>query len=174
MLENIFRNAVRFVSLVLLQALILNHVELGGYINPFLYVMFVLLLPVEIPGWLLLLLSFFLGLSIDMFSDTPGMHTAATVFMAFCRPYLLKIIAPRDGYESDKLPVVRNLGLSWFLTYTSILVLLHHLVLFYLEVFRFSEFFSTLLRVLASSLLSITLIVLTQYLFYYKSKDIKN
>jgi rod shape-determining protein MreD len=166
MINNIVINIFRFIFLVLLQAVILNNIQLGGFINPYLYVLFILLLPFETPKGLLLLLAFLLGLSVDMFANTMGIHASATVFMAFCRPYILKLVAPRDGYEAETLPSIKNLGLRWFLVYSTFLVFLHHTFLFFVEVFRFSEFFMTLWRVLLSSSLTIFLVVLSQYLFY--------
>lgn len=166
MIEKLIRQILRFIALVLLQTLVLNNIRLWGYVNPYLYVLFILLLPIETPGWLLMLVAFVLGLSIDVFTDTAGMHAAACVFMAFCRPYLLKVMAPRDGYESERPPSMQYMGLSWFIIYSAILVLLHHFVLFYIEIFRFREFFSTLLRVILSSVLTLTLILLSEFLFF--------
>lgn len=166
MIEKVIKLLLRFLILVLLQVLVLNNIRLWGYVNPYLYVLFILLLPIETPGWLLMVLSFTLGISIDIFTNTPGMHAAACVFMAFIRPYLLKAMAPRDGYESEKAPTLQNMGLSWFVTYSTILVLLHHVVLFYIEVFRFSEFFSTMSRVLLSTMLTVILILLSDFLFF--------
>jgi rod shape-determining protein MreD len=170
MINDLINIAFRFVVLILVQVLILNNILVGGFINPYLYVLFILLFPLESPKLLLLVLAFFLGLGIDMFSNTMGMHAAASVFMAFCRPYFLKLIAPRDGYDFERTPSIQAMGLKWFLTYTGILVLLHHAVLFYTEVFRLNEFFHTLLRVVLSSSLTIILILITQYLFYYKTR----
>jgi hypothetical protein len=96
------------------------------------------------------------------------MHAAACVFMAFLRPWVLGMSAPRDGYEPGTYPRLFYYGFQWFLRYTVILVLAHHIFLFYLEIFRFAEFFSTLARVLLSSLFSITLIMLSQYFIYRK------
>ena len=166
MIEKIIRIALRFFVLILVQVLLLNNIQLGGYINPYLYVLFILLLPLETPNWLLLLLAFLLGLGIDMFTNTMGMHAGACVFMAYCRPYITKLISPRDGYDMDTPPTLQNLGLNWFLTYSIVLVLLHHLFLFYIEVFRLHEFFPTLLRAILSSILTVTLILISQYLFY--------
>lgn len=165
MIERIIILTLRFILLVLLQVLVLNNIRLFGYINPFLYVLFVLLLPVEMPGGLVLLLSFLLGTAVDFFTNTPGMHGAATVFMAFVRKYLLKLMAPRDGYEPDKPPGIGNMGIVWFLTFSLILVFLHHMVLFYIEVFRFREFFTTLLRVFLSTIVTVVLVILSEYLF---------
>jgi rod shape-determining protein MreD len=126
--------------------------------------MFILLLPIEIPAWLLLIISFFTGLIIDLFSGSPGMHTSATVLAGFIRPYVLRIISPRDGYEPGSDPSMVIYGFRWFLIYTLIIVLFHHTALFYLEVFRFTDFFRTLLRVLLSTLFSGTFILLLEYI----------
>jgi len=168
MIKLISRNIIRFVVLVLVQILVLNNIQISGYIVPNFYVLFILLMPFETPGWLLLSVAFALGISVDLFTQTPGMHAAASVLMAFLRPWVLEMSAPRDGYEPGSFPRLYYYGFQWFLRYTVILVLSHHFILFYIEVFRFSEFFSTLLRVLISSLFSVILIMLSQYFIYRK------
>ncbi|MEA2106971.1 MAG: rod shape-determining protein MreD [Bacteroidota bacterium] len=167
MIKTVPRYLVNFILLVLLQVFVLNNIQFSGYINPYIYVVFILTLPFETPKWLLLVIAFLLGITIDLFSNTLGMHSSATVFMAFLRPFVLKIIAPRDGYESETYPQLRYYGGTWFLKYSAILVFAHHLFLFYIEVFRFSDFFATLLRVILSSSFSIILILIGQY-FYRK------
>jgi rod shape-determining protein MreD len=164
MINRILRFGLIFILLLLLQVLLFNNIQFSGYVNPYVYIMFILLLPFEIPAWLLLIISFFTGLIIDLFSGTPGMHTSATVLAGFVRPFLLRIISPRDGYEPGADPSMLIYGFKWFLIYTSIIVIIHHTALFYLEVFRFTDFFRTLLRVLLSSLFSITFIVLLEYI----------
>ncbi len=159
-------NIFRFIFLVLFQSVILNNIELGGYINPYLYVLFILLLPFETPKGVLLILAFFIGLSVDMFSNTMGVHASASVFMAYCRPHVLKLVAPRDGYDAETKPTIKSLGFRWFLVYASFLIFAHHIFLFFIEVFRFSEFFLTLWRVILSSILTIILVLLSQFLFY--------
>lgn len=170
MIKTVPRYLLNFILLVLLQVFVLNNIQFSGYINPYIYVVFILTLPFETPKWLLLVLAFLMGISIDIFSNTPGMHSSATVFMAFLRPFVLKIIAPRDGYEPETYPHLRYYGGNWFLKYSSILVFAHHLFLFYIEVFRFSDFFATLLRVVLSSSFSIVLILIGQYFFRKDTK----
>jgi rod shape-determining protein MreD len=164
MISRILRFGLIFILLLLLQVLLFNNIQFSGYVNPYVYIMFILLLPIEIPAWLLLIISFFTGLIIDFFAGTPGMHTSATVLAGFVRPFILRIISPRDGYEPGADPSILIYGFKWFLIYTSIIVIIHHTALFYLEVFRFTDFFRTLLRVLLSSLFSITFIVLLEYI----------
>jgi rod shape-determining protein MreD len=157
--------------LVLVQVLIVKNIELGRFINPFIYVLFLIILPFETPKWALLFIAFALGITVDMFYDTAGLHAAACVMMAYIRPGVLKLFSPRDGYESGTQPTIQYLGIPWFLSYAGILVLAHHTILFFLEIFRFSEFFSTFLRVLISSVCTMILIVVIQYLFNRKKEQ---
>ena len=171
MLNEIFRNILRFILLVAVQVLIIKNIELGRFINPFIYVLFIVVLPFETPKWLILVAGFVTGITIDMFYDTAGMHAAACVLMAYVRPGILKLFSPRDGYEFGTQPTVQYLGVPWFLSYSGILIFLHHLVLFYLEIFRFSEFFSTFFRVLISTIFTVLIVVITQYLFNRKKQQ---
>jgi rod shape-determining protein MreD len=164
MINRIIRFSILFVIIILVQVLILNNIRFNGYINPYVYLLFILLLPVEIPSWLLLLISFGTGLVMDFLSGSPGMHSSATVLAGFARPYVLRVVSPRDGYEPGVDPSLAIYGLRWFLVYASIIVVIHHTALFYLEVFRFAAFFRTLLRVLLSSLFSVTFILLLEYI----------
>jgi rod shape-determining protein MreD len=171
MANTIIRNIIRFFVLVLVQVLIIKNIELGRFINPFVYVLFIIVLPFETPKWLLLFASFILGITIDVFYDTAGMHAAACVLMAYVRPGVLKLFSPRDGYEFGTQPTIQYLGIPWFLSYAGILVVLHHFVLFYIEVFRLHEFFSTFFRVIVSSLFTLVLVVVSQYLFQRKKEQ---
>ncbi len=158
-----------FGVLVLAQLLIFNNIEFSGYINPYIYVLFVLLLPFTVPSFILLMSSFTLGLVIDLFLGTPGVHSSATLLMAFSRPFVMSLYSPREGYQSGTYPRLAQFGLEWFVKYTVTLVLLHHFVLFYLEVFTFHHFFSTFLRALLSSILTSLLIIFSQY-FIFREK----
>ncbi len=168
MINSIFRYILIFILLVLFQVLLFNNIQFSGYINPYIYVLFILLLPVDIPAWLLLIISFFTGVIIDYFSGSPGIHSSATVLTGFIRPYVLRFISPRDGYESGASPSMQAYGFRWFLTYSVIIILVHHTALFYFEVFRLTDFFRTLLRVILSSMFSIIFILLIE--FYRKGR----
>jgi rod shape-determining protein MreD len=168
MINIIAKSLFRYFILVLLQVLILNNIQLGGYINPYLYVWFILMLPFETPVALVMVLGFLLGLTIDMFLNTAGVHAAACVAMGYARHYILKIFAPREGYEFGAQPSLVSLGLKWYLSYAGLLVFVHHTVLFYAEVFRLSEFSYTMLRVILSSIFTISLIILSQLIIYRK------
>ena len=154
-----------FAFVVLVQILLLNQIKVSGFLNPFFYVLFILLLPISTPRYLVILLSFVLGLTIDIFSDTLGLHIAATVFMGYLRIPVINLISGRESELSD-YPSEKNNGIRWFFFYVVTLVLLHHFFLFYLEVFTFSGFFRTLIRAVSSSILSVFIIVLSQYLIF--------
>ncbi len=162
------QNIIRFIILVLLQVLILNNIQLSGFINPYIYILFILLLPFETPAWLLLILGFITGLTIDIFSGTMGMHATATTLAAYSRPYILTLFSPRDGYESRTAPTLKYYDISWIIRYSIIIILIHHSSLFFVEVFRFSGFFYTMLRILTSSTFTFILVIISQLLFYKK------
>ena len=164
MIQIAVKNTFLFILLVFLQLFVLNHIQFSGFVNPYLYILFIMLLPFEIAGWFMLILGFLLGLVIDIASYNIGYHTIATVFMAYCRFHLLRFIAPRDGYEQGMTPTLPSLGFSWFFRYVSILTLAHHLVLFWVESFRFGDLIQATLRALASSIFTIFLIFICQFL----------
>ena len=170
MIINILQIILRFIVLVAIQVFILNNIQLGGVINPYLYILFLLTLPVQTPRLLLLLIGFALGISIDMFQNSTGIHAFACVLIAFFRPAWLKLVAPRDGFEPDESPGIKKFGCRWFLVYASVLVLAHHIIIFNLEIFRFSDFWSTQLRALYSSIFTIVLIIISQYLMHRPQK----
>ena len=162
------RISSRFVILILVQVLLLNNIHFLGYINPYVYILFILLLPFETKRWVLLFLAFAIGLSMDFFSNSLGIHAAACVFTAFFRPWVMSLITSRKEYEPGVEPSIADLGFQWFFMYSLILVSLHHLMLFLLEVFRFSNFFSTLGHSVLNTLFTVLFIILSQYIFYRK------
>lgn len=162
------RHGIRFVGLVLVQGLILKNLEAGYLINPFLYVLFILSLPFELPAWIGLLLAFALGFFVDIFYGTMGMHMAACTMMGWARPAILKFMNPRDGYEFGMQPTIQDMGRMWFISYAAILIFVHHFILFYLEIFSFREVWLTFVRVLVSTSATLLLVIITQFLFYRK------
>lgn len=168
-MSNIYvKHFLRFVFLVFFQIFILNNIEVSGYINPYFYILFVLLLPVDTDKWLLLISAFMLGLFIDIFSDTAGMHAAATTLAAFTRPGIINMITQKQELDTGTEPSGKEFGLRNFLTYSFLITSIHHISLFYIEVFRFSEFFSTLYRAVLSIIFTMILIIITNYLFLEK------
>lgn len=157
--------ALMFAVAVLIQVLILNQVQISGYLNPWFYVLFILLLPVSTPRYAVVLLSFILGFTIDIFSDTLGLHMAATVLLGYVRTPVISMLSARESEQSD-YPGIRQTGYRWFLLYAAILVAIHHFFLFYLEVFTFAGFFRTFIRAVLSVGFSLFVIILSQFLIF--------
>ena len=111
---SIFRHFFTFVILCLAQALVLNHINLYGCATPLMYIYFIMLFRRGFPRWAVLLWSFFMGLCIDVFSNTPGVAAASATFLGFLQPYLLEIFTPRESPE-DLLPTMRSLGTVRFI-----------------------------------------------------------
>ncbi len=150
----VVKNIIRFVLLVLLQVLVLDTVQFNGYVIPYVYLLFVLLLPFDINKSLLLLLAFFTGLSVDFFENTLGMQAAAVVFMAFARPGVIRFYFPALEYAKGEEPGLARLGIAGFLKYAFTLVLLQQLALTFLEVFSFHNLLHTLSEILVNALVT--------------------
>ena len=166
MIIEFFYQLLRFVVLILLQVLVLNNLQLPGVFNPYIYPLFLLLLPLRMPLWLLLLIGFLSGLTMDMFANTMGMHAAASVLLCFMRPQVLKLIEPSGGYELTDKPTLSHMGFRWFATYASILVVIHHLFFFFLETLEFGQVGFMLLKIILSTALSLLLILLIEFFFF--------
>jgi rod shape-determining protein MreD len=157
-MPTVLQNIIRFILLVLFQVLVLNNIQFLGYINPYLYILFILALPVQMPRWATLLLAFGLGLTIDTFSNTIGMHAFATVLVAFLRNGIIKLFTSIEE-GNNPTPSFHTFGVSAYIKYTVILVFIHHATLFTLEAFSFSNFWITLSKILLSSLVTLLMIL---------------
>ena len=163
-MTGILRYSGMFLVLMVLQLLIFNNIEFSGYVNPYIYVMFILVLPVAIPSWILLILAFLTGFVIDLFSGTIGLHSFATVMAGFVRPWVLSLNVTAEASEPDMSPSSYRSGLRWFMIYVVTVVFIHHLALFFVEVFSIRNFFHTLLRVLLSTAVTTFFIVLIDFI----------
>lgn len=159
---------VRFIVLVLVQSLILNNINFIGYINPYIYILFILLYPINNNRLLFIFLGFILGLSVDIFLDSGGVHAAASVLIAYVRPLFLKFSFGM-AYEHQTVKISAS-EFTQRLIYFSLMTILHHLVLFSLEVFNTSDVLLILKKTLFSSIFTILLCALITILFSRKSK----
>ncbi|MFD1629479.1 rod shape-determining protein MreD [Pseudopedobacter beijingensis] len=169
--STLLNNVLRFIILIFVQVFLLKNMVFYNLNVPFLYILFILLLPFETPNWLLFALAFLMGFTIDMFNDTLGLNAAACTILALMRVFFINITVQKDNYDSDPEPALGIMGFRWFFFYTLLLTLVHHFFLFNLEVFRFSEIGGTLSRVFISSGLTILLILITELVFYKKKKQ---
>ncbi|MGB0788538.1 MAG: rod shape-determining protein MreD [Marinirhabdus sp.] len=156
----------RFFTLVLVQVVVLDHINLFGYINPYLYIYFIVLYPFTGNRGLIILLGFLLGLTIDVFSDTGGVHAAATTFIAYARPAFLKI-SFGVSYQHNTVKLAKA-GFRARIFYIAVMVVAHHLLLFSLEVFSIKHILLVLQGTLFSSIFSIVVLYATFVLFSKK------
>ncbi|SER06915.1 hypothetical protein SAMN05421824_2957 [Hyunsoonleella jejuensis] len=160
-------HSIRFILLVLFQVILFNHINFLGYINPYVYIIFVLFFPIKNNRILFIFLSFLIGLTVDMFSDSGGIHAAASVFIAYARPVFLKF-AFGTMYEHNNVKF-NNTEFGARLVYISLLTLLHHTILFSLEIFSFSRILIVFQKTLFSGIFTILMITLLSIIFSRKS-----
>lgn len=156
---------ISFFIYLLVQVIILKNAVLFHMAFCFLYVGYLLLLPVDATPMTLLGIGFLMGLIIDIFYDSLGLHAFSCVFIMYVRNYWLNLITPQGGYDSNVTPSLAMNGIQWFLVYSMPLVFIHHALLFYTEAGGFDLFWFTLWKVLFSTLFTTLVIVITQYLF---------
>lgn len=161
-------NIVRFLVLVLVQALVLNNINFLGYINPYVYILFIILFPVKNNRMLFIFLSFLLGFCVDLFLDSGGVHAAACVTVAYIRPLILKFSFGMI-YEHQTIKF-NNTEFGQRLTYFAILTSIHHLILFSLEIFNTSKILLIFKKSLFSGIFTIILCLLITVLFSQKRK----
>lgn len=158
---HILKYTFYFILVVLLQVLVFNHILFLGYMNPYLYIILLLYLPVRTPRAALLMIAFVLGLSIDIFENSGGIHTSASLALAYLRPYFLLLVSRRQGADIDEMKI-SGFGLPSMLIYAIFAVFLHHFVLFMLEAFRWSAMGIVLLRTLYSSVFTLIFVLIVQ------------
>jgi len=164
----LYRNIMRFILLAGLQVAILNNINFLGYINPYVYILFIMLFPIKNNRTLFIFVSFLLGLTIDIFSDSGGIHAAACVSIAYVRPVILKFsFGTVYEYQTIKFDTVE---FSSKFIYIIIMTVIHHFILFSLEIFNISKVILTLQKTLFSSIFTIILCIMITIIFSRKTK----
>ncbi len=166
------KNIIRFVLLISLQVLVLNNMSLMGYVTLYPYLLFLLLLRVDINKTNLLLLGFFTGLTVDFFQNTLGMQAAAATLLVFARPAVLNFYFKTMEFSPREEPGLSKLGFVNFVKYAFTLVFIHHFFLFFLESLSFSDFLSTLMKVIINAMATTAVILIFEMLFTKRKKGI--
>lgn len=161
-MDKIVRYGIIFLCVILLQILIFNNIPAIGMISPYLYLLFILVLPVNLSQTLVLFLSFIIGLIVDLSFTTPGVHACASIWLALCRPTILRIMQPRQGYEANNVPIVANFGTPWALRYIAVCVLVHHIVLYFCFLFTVEGLGFTFIRMCINVLLTVLVIYISE------------
>lgn len=163
------KNIVFGIFVILLQVLALNNVNVGGYINPYVYPLILLVLPFETKPWITLFIAFFIGLLVDLFTGTLGMHAFSLVFMTVLRPYFIKALS-LDKFEQGRSINIKTQDSLVVFAYVTLLFSVHHLVYFLLESFNLISFGHLLLLTLMSTLTSVLIALILLFIFKSPSK----
>lgn len=170
-MNNIYlKYSLLFLLLIILQGFVINYININVYINPMIYPILILLLPYELSFLMTTLICVTLGFSVDALSNTFGLHTSSVLLVGYLRPAILNYMKPRDGYETNLLPTVHDMGILWFVLYAAILLGIHHLWFFTIEIFRFDLIGLIFGKVFFSLIFTIFLVLLFQYIFFKPSR----
>jgi hypothetical protein len=171
-MSTIVKNIVRFCVLILFQVYVLDKIRLHQMVTPYIYFIFILWLPFKINRTLLMLLSFILGMTLDSFRHHPGFHAAACVLMAYVRPFIINLMIPQEGAETNyEEPSFRSMGgMLPYLIYSGLLIMLHNSWLFLLEAWQFADVWYFFLKTLLSTAIGLLLVLITELLFSRNQK----
>lgn len=162
--KQIRQNIITGLLLLVLQILVFKQVDLSFgdfYFSQILiYPLIFFLLPIEWPRSINIIIAFVVGISVDMFYDSPGVHASAAVFVSFIRRYVLKLLEPFGGYSTNEIIGIRSLGLAWYLSYCSILLVAFLLFYFSMEAFSYIFFTDIVMRSIFSFVPSIIIMVI--------------
>lgn len=168
--RHLLPQALNFIVFFIIQVLIVRKLVLFDIAFSYVYLAFLLLLPIELSAITAMLLGFATGLLVDIFYNTFGIHAAACVFIMYIRKFWIDFLTPRGGYDIGSIPSPRSQGLQWFMTYAFPLLLVHHILIFFIEVGGFQLFSHTILKATASAAFSLILILVIQYIIYSSSR----
>src|SRR5271170_2156842 len=170
-MSQLVKNIIRFVLFILVQALLFKIPPLHRFVTPYIYFLYILWLPFNLPRFWLSAIGFFFGLTLDYFTYTPGLHAAACTLIAYVRPFLVNMLLSQEGLEKNYAsPSVVSMGFVPYATYVVVLTLLHHIYLVFMEWMSFGTFFYFVGKVLATTAVSLGLILVTELLFFRKEK----
>ncbi len=171
-MSSLLKNIIRFVLFILVQAFVLNKVPaIHQFVKPWLYFLFILWLPFSISRLGLLLVAFLFGLTMDYFSNTPGLHAAPCVLIAYVRPFIINLLLPQEKTEfSYAEPSIKSLGFAPYFLYALLLTILHNAYLIFIEWMQFGNFFYFIGKLGATTGVSMLLILITELLFPRKSR----
>ena len=171
-MSNLLKNIIRFIFYILVQVFVLNHIPpLHHLINPYLYFLFILWLPFKTGRKTLLFAGLLLGLSLDYFTKTPGLHAAPCLLIAYLRPFIINVLISQESTEANyEEPSIKSMGFASYFIYISVLILIHHAFLFLLEALQFAGVWYFFAKTFLSLGISLLLVLITELLFVRKQK----
>lgn len=171
-MNNILANILRFIIVLLLQLMICSNIHLFGFATPAIYLLALLLLPLELPKSVQYIIAFATGFVVDLFAHTLGVNTAACLIMMFLRPYLVKMLNGRNTTEGVDRPVPGVKDFKWMFTYVLLLSFIHQFFFIMLEVSSFRHFGHTMLTILCDTLFTAFTLLCVIYIFFSPRKKI--
>ncbi|MEM6840748.1 MAG: Rod shape-determining protein MreD [Bacteroidota bacterium] len=168
--RHLIPQAFNFIIFFIIQILVVRKLVLFDVAFCYVYLAFLLLLPIELSVITAMLLGFTTGLLVDIFYNTFGIHAAACVFIMYIRKLWIDFLTPRGGYDMGSIPSPRSQGFRWFLSYAFPLLLIHHTLIFFVEIGGFQLLSYTVLKVIASTGFSLIMILVIQYIIYSSSR----
>ncbi len=171
-MSTLVKNIVRFCLFILVQFFVLDQVPpLHHLAVPYLYFLFILWLPFKMGRRTQMIVAFALGFALDCFTKTYGLHAGPCVLIAYLRPFLINLLISQEGTESNyQEPSTKSMGLTPYFTYVLILTVVHHTLLFFLQLLQTGGVFYFLMKIILSTALSLGLIFLTELLFTRKQR----
>ena len=169
---SILRHILSFIMLGGLQVLILNGLDINSYVNPQVFILFLLLLPVNTEIWICILLGFITGGIVDGLANTYGIHAFAGTALGYFRYFYIKYTLDKEEIERDMTPNIRNMPRSWHLFYILISTILYHCLVFFLESFTFTGLGSLTLKAFSSGLIAVGIMLLVGFLFSRKTTNV--
>jgi len=167
--SNVVVHIIRFFLLAIVQVLIFKRIAFNwgdfAFVHFIIYPLFILLLPIKMPRPLVILLGFMIGLFVDLFYDSPGVHASAGVFAGYIRGVVLDFLEPYEGYNTNDSPTIETLGMGLFMTYASLVLGLHLLWYFSVEAFSFVYIFEIVMNTVFSFIASFVVIMLVLLIF---------
>ncbi|MDR0437664.1 MAG: hypothetical protein LBH22_05105 [Bacteroidales bacterium] len=163
-------NFSRFLILIALQVFVFNYVQWFGFLNPFVYLLFLILLPIEIPKSWQYIFAFATGFMVDAFLKTFGIQAFACVLMVFCRPYIILLLNGLKPLEKGVTPAPGIKDFSWILVYTLLLVWVHQISVSVLEIYHWAQWWKIIWISLANTLFTTFIILCILYIFFQRKK----
>ena len=171
-MSTLLKHIIRFALFILVQVFVLDNIHLHQMLTPYIYFLFILWLPFNMGRTQLMLIAFVLGFTLDSFRHHPGFHTAACVLIAYVRPFLINLLIPQEGADTNyDEPSFKSMGgMVPYMIFTGILTFIHHGWLFLLEAWQFGNIWYFLVKTVLSTLLSLLLILITELMFVRKQR----
>jgi rod shape-determining protein MreD len=168
----LLKNIFRFIILMLIQVFVLDNIRLHYMVTPYLYLLFIIWLPFQMNRTWQMILAFVLGFTLDSFRHNPGFHASACVFIAYIRPFLINLLIPQEGAETNyDEPSIKSMGgLLPYIVYAGLLIFLHHAWLFFIEALQVGDVWYFFAKTMLSTILSLFLILATELFVNRKQK----